>query len=122
MAEKADGREWMGAEEAAQRLGIKPASLYSYVSRGVLSPRRGSDGRASLFDAADVADLALRGRPRRAPGGAELVIGTALTELSDDRRRLRGQGARAPAPPPRLAAAAGPPREASLRAAAAPGP
>src|SRR5260370_9286615 len=90
MAEKADGREWMGAEEAAQRLGIKPASLYSYVSRGVLSPRRGSDGRASLFDAADVADLALRGRPRRAPGGAELVIETALTEISDDRLRFRG--------------------------------
>ena len=57
--------EWIGAAEAAQRLGIKPASLYSYVSRGVLSPRRGSNGRASLFDAADVADLALRGRPRR---------------------------------------------------------
>ena len=26
--------EWIGAAEAAQRLGIKPASLYSYVSRG----------------------------------------------------------------------------------------
>jgi hypothetical protein len=43
----ADVTEWIGATEAAQRLGIKPASLYSYVSRGVLSPRRGADGRAS---------------------------------------------------------------------------
>jgi citrate synthase len=92
-SEGGDVSEWIGAAEAAQRLGIKPASLYSYVSRGVLSPRRGSDGRASLFDAADVADLARRGRPRRAPGGAELVIETALTEISDDRLRFRGHDA-----------------------------
>ena len=38
--------EWIGATEAAQRLGIKPASLYSYVSRGVLTPRR-AESRAS---------------------------------------------------------------------------
>jgi hypothetical protein len=25
--------EWIGAAEAAERLGIKPASLYAYVSR-----------------------------------------------------------------------------------------
>jgi len=85
--------EWIGAAEAAQRLGIKPASLYSYVSRGVLSSRRGSDGRASMFDAADVADLARRGRPRRTPAGAELVIETELTEISDDRLRFRGHDA-----------------------------
>jgi citrate synthase len=85
--------EWIGAAEAAQRLGIKPASLYSYVSRGVLTPRRGSDGRASLFDAAEIAGLARRGRPRRAPGGAELVIESELTEISDDRLRFRGHDA-----------------------------
>jgi citrate synthase len=85
--------EWIGAAEAAQRLGIKPASLYSYVSRGVLTPRRGSDGRASLFDAAEIAGLAQRGRPRRAPGGAELVIESELTEISEDRLRFRGYDA-----------------------------
>ena len=59
--------DWIGAAEAAQRLGIKQASLYSYVSRGVLTPRRGADGRASLFDAAEIAGLepALRFRDRR---------------------------------------------------------
>src|SRR5262252_4430432 len=88
-----DVTEWIGAAEAAQRLGIKPASLYSYVSRGVLSPRRGADGRASLFDAADIDDLARRGRPRRAPGGADLVIESELTEISDDRLRFRGHDA-----------------------------
>src|SRR5258708_8618761 len=83
----------MGAAGAAERLGIKPASLYSYVSRGVLSPRRGSDGRASLFDAAEIAGLGRHGRPRRAPGGAELVIESELTEISDDRLRFRGHDA-----------------------------
>jgi citrate synthase len=85
--------EWIGAAAAAQRLGIKPASLYSYVSRGVLTPRRGSDGRASLFDAAEIDDLARRGRPRRAPAGAELVIESELTEIADDRLRFRGHDA-----------------------------
>ena len=85
--------EWIGATEAAQRLGIKPASLYSYVSRGVLTPRRAADGRASLFDAAEIDGLARRGRPRRAPGGAELVIESELTEISDDQLRFRGRDA-----------------------------
>jgi citrate synthase len=85
--------DWIGAAEAAERLGIKQASLYSYVSRGVLTPRRGPDGRASLFDAAEIAGLARRGRPRRAQGAAELVIRTALTEISGDRLRYRGHDA-----------------------------
>jgi citrate synthase len=85
--------DWIGAAEAAERLGIKPASLYSYVSRGVLTPRRAPDGRASLFVAAQVAELARRGRPRRAPAGAELVIESELTEISGDRLRFRGHDA-----------------------------
>jgi citrate synthase len=85
--------EWIGATEAAQRLGIKQASLYSYVSRGVLTPRRGEDGRASLFDAAEIDGLARRGRPRQAQGAAELVIRTSLTEISGDRLRYRGHDA-----------------------------
>jgi len=85
--------EWIGAVEAAERLGIKQASLYSYVSRGVLTPRRGADGRASLFDAAEIEGLARRGRPRRARRGAELVIESELTEISDDQLRFRGHDA-----------------------------
>ena len=30
--------DWITAAEAADRLGIKQASLYAYVSRGVLEP------------------------------------------------------------------------------------
>lgn len=82
--------QWLSAAEAAQRLGVKQASLYSYVSRGVLTRRRAEGSRASLFSASEVEDLARRGRPRRAPGAAELVIETELTEISGDQLRYRG--------------------------------
>jgi len=85
--------EWIGAAEASRRLGIKQASLYSYVSRGVLTRHRREPGRASLFDASEVAGLARRGRPRRAPGAAELIIFTELTEIAGDRLRYRGHDA-----------------------------
>ena len=61
--------EWIGAAEAARRLGVKPATLYSYVSRGVLTRQRGPGGKISLFDADEVGELARRGRPRQPPGG-----------------------------------------------------
>jgi len=88
--------EWIGAAEAAERLGIKPASLYAYVSRGVLTRRREPDGRASMFDAEEIEELAQRGRPRRLAGGAtpgELVIESALTEITSRTPRYRGYDA-----------------------------
>ena len=42
------------AAEAASRLGVKPATLYAYVSRGTLRRQRAADGRTSLFDAASL--------------------------------------------------------------------
>ncbi|HEY2640008.1 MAG TPA: citrate/2-methylcitrate synthase [Streptosporangiaceae bacterium] len=85
--------EWIGAAEAAERLGIKQASLYAYVSRGVLSRRRDPDGRASMFDSHEVEQLARKGRPRRTGGPAELVIETAVTEIRDSTLRYRGHDA-----------------------------
>ncbi|HET7013824.1 MAG TPA: citrate synthase [Streptosporangiaceae bacterium] len=86
--------EWIGTTEAARRLGIKEASLYAYVSRGLLSSRKTAGSRTSEFNAADVERLARRGRPRAVPRGgrtaAELVIETALTEIADDQLRYRG--------------------------------
>lgn len=86
--------EWIGASEAARRLGIKEASLYAYVSRGVLTRRKAEGSRASLFSADEVESLGRRGRPRavaRAVAGpAELVIETAITEITDDRLSYRG--------------------------------
>ena len=87
--------DWIGAAEAAQRLGIKQATLYAYVSRGVLGRRREADGRASMFDADEVGELARKGRPRRAGGGgmAEIVIESALTEITSTTQRYRGYDA-----------------------------
>src|SRR6266516_879519 len=81
--------DWIGAGDAARRLGIKPATLYSYVSRGVLRRRTGEDGRASLFDAGEVDALARRGRPRH-PRAGEFVIESGLTEITSDRTCYRG--------------------------------
>jgi citrate synthase len=82
--------EWINAAEAARQLGVKQATLYSYVSRGVLARRRGTGGKISLFDAAEVGELARRGRPRRPPGLTGLVIESGLTEIADDQLRFRG--------------------------------
>lgn len=85
--------EWITAAEAAQRLGVKQASLYSYVSRGVLSRRKADGSRASLFSAREVDSLAARGRPRRSQGATELVIETQVTEITGDQLRYRGYDA-----------------------------
>ena len=85
--------DWITAAEAAERLGIKQASLYAYVSRGVLSRRREADGRASMFDAGEVEELARKGRPRRTASTAELVFESALTEITGSTQRYRGYDA-----------------------------
>ncbi|MDA0638635.1 citrate synthase [Nonomuraea sp. MCN248] len=81
--------EWIDAATAADRLGVKPATLYAYVSRGVLKRRH--EGRRSLFDAAEIETLARRGRPRGQP--PELVIESAITVLGLDRPYYRGHDA-----------------------------
>jgi citrate synthase len=82
---------WLSVDEAARRLGVKPATLYAYVSRGVLT-RRSADGR-SMFDPAEVERVARRGRPRRGAGTPELVIESAVTTLGEDRPFYRGRDA-----------------------------
>ena len=82
--------DYLTAAEAARRLGIKPATLYAYVSRGVLSRVRAPDGRASLFGAEEVEQLARRGRPRRPAGVADITVESAITEITGDSLRFRG--------------------------------
>ncbi|MBV9452105.1 MAG: hypothetical protein JO345_40090 [Streptosporangiaceae bacterium] len=82
--------EWIGAAQAAQRLGVKQATLYAYVSRGMLTRRRGEDGRSSLFDADEIVLLNTKGKPRRAAGSGDFVIESELTEVADGRFRYRG--------------------------------
>jgi len=82
--------DFLTATEAARRLGVKPATLYAYVSRGVLSRVRAPDGRASLFGAEEVERLARRGRPRRPAGVADITVESAITEITGDSLRFRG--------------------------------
>ena len=82
--------DFLTAAEAARRLGVKPATLYAYVSRGVLSRVRAPDGRTSLFGAEEVERLARRGRPRRPAGVADITVESAITEITGDRLRFRG--------------------------------
>jgi citrate synthase len=85
--------ELIGAAEAAARLGVKPATLYSYVSRGVLRRRRAPGSRSSLFDAEEVAALARQGRPRGRATSGELVVESAITQVSGGQLRFRGLAA-----------------------------
>ena len=82
--------EFLTAAQAAQQLGVKPATLYAYVSRGILRRDRAVDGRSSLFDAREVERLARRGRPRRPVGVADITVESAITEIAGDRLRYRG--------------------------------
>ena len=82
--------DFLTAAEAARRLGVKPATLYAYVSRGVLTRVKAPDGRASLFGAEEVERLARRGRPRRPAGVADITVESAITEITGDSLRFRG--------------------------------
>ena len=82
--------DYLTAAEAARRLGVKPATLYAYVSRGVLSRVRAPDGRTSLFGAKEVEQLARRGRPRRPAGVVDITVESAITEITGDSLRFRG--------------------------------
>jgi citrate synthase len=81
------------AAEAASRLGVKPATLYAYVSRGTLRRQRSADGRTSLFDPEEIERLARRGRPRRPADALDITIESQITEISGDRLRFRGRDA-----------------------------
>jgi citrate synthase len=57
--------EYLTGEEAARRLGVKRATLYAYVSRGLLKSYRQGIKRQRLYRRADVEELL-----RLSPGAA----------------------------------------------------
>jgi excisionase family DNA binding protein len=57
MAQIFDGVEYLDVDEAAALLGVKKATLYAYVSRGVLQSFRRGVGRTRLYRRADVEAL-----------------------------------------------------------------
>lgn len=76
--------------QAAELLGVKPATVYAYVSRGQLTSRRDPVGRGSSFDAREVEELARRSRREAAVPAGELSVRTALTLIEPDRYYFRG--------------------------------
>ncbi|WP_217237394.1 citrate synthase [Streptomyces sp. AC555_RSS877] len=83
----------LSTKEAAELLGVKPETVYAYVSRGQLTSRRVPGGRGSTFDAKEVAALARR-NSREGGGssssGGELSVRTSLTLIDTDRYYFRG--------------------------------
>ncbi|MGV9642586.1 helix-turn-helix domain-containing protein, partial [Streptomyces sp. NPDC003514] len=87
-----EGRR-LTTQEAAELLGVKPETVYAYVSRGHLSSRRVPGGRGSTFDAKEVETLARRNRREGTAGSgsaADLSVRTALTLIDADRYYFRG--------------------------------
>ncbi|MFN3215948.1 MAG: citrate/2-methylcitrate synthase [Acidimicrobiales bacterium] len=72
----------LNATEAAARLGVKKATLYAYVSRGLLHRRVALDGRTSLFDSDELDELRT-GRRRVADGEVGTLISTGVTDVAD---------------------------------------
>ncbi len=82
--------DWLTSAEAAARLGVKRATLYSYVSRGLLQRLVDSDGRSSRFDPEEVDRLRSRsGRRREDEIG--VLVSTAITKIADGELRVRGR-------------------------------
>jgi citrate synthase len=88
--------------DAAGRLGIRPASLYSYVSRGLVrSFASPDDPRQRLYAADDVEALVERRVRFRRPAAAAAtaldwglpVLETSITQIEDGRLFYRGRDA-----------------------------
>ena len=93
---------WIGRAGALEELGVKPQTLYAYVSRGLIASRPDTDDpRASLYATADIAALVKRrrsGRGRQAIARAaiawgEPVMETAITTVRDGKLIYRGKDA-----------------------------
>lgn len=97
----ANENELVTAPEACRLLGISTATLYAYVSRGLLSSRPGPDHRSRVYLRAEVERLAQRKRAGRgaARGAAQSldrglpVLETRISLIRPDSPYYRGQSA-----------------------------
>ena len=79
--------EWLTTRNAVALLGVKPATLYAYVSRGLISSRQGPDGR-SRFSSEEVERL--RGRGNRVESRSrEVTVESGITSVSGGEIRFR---------------------------------
>ncbi|MEU4422407.1 citrate synthase family protein [Actinoplanes sp. NPDC024001] len=80
--------ELLTTEQVAEQLGVKAATVYAYVSRGLLSSQRNADGKGSLFAKDDV-DAFVAGRRRTTTPN----IQTGITLIKDGGLFYRGRDA-----------------------------
>jgi citrate synthase len=94
--------DWIAAEDARERLGVRPQTLYAYVSRGRVQTRPDPrDPRRSLYRAADIAALAQKkSRSRKVSDVAagaiawgEPVLASEITTVAGGRLFYRGRDA-----------------------------
>lgn len=77
--------EWLSSKEAARRLGISSATLYAYVSRGLLRSEGANGQRERRYSADDIARLKRRrdvGRKAESIAANALDFGTPVLESS----------------------------------------
>ncbi|MEM7034950.1 MAG: citrate synthase family protein [Chloroflexota bacterium] len=95
-------RRYLTAQEAAQELNITVATLYAYVSRGLIRSESGNGrNRARLYHSEDVARLRQRKQYRRNPDkvaeqalqAGSPILESAITLITDDCLYYRGQNA-----------------------------
>lgn len=93
-----DPGELLTAQEASDLLGIKLATLYTYVSRGLLRPVRHPHRKENRYQRDDVDGLKVRSSARQGHGAVaanamrwgQPVMDTGISEISDDGPRYRG--------------------------------
>lgn len=95
-------KQYLTAEEAAAALGVSRATLYAYVSRGLVRSEPAAEGsRRHRYRAADVRRLLQRKEQRRDPAAAAQaalhfgapVLESAITLIDDGRLYYRGRDA-----------------------------
>lgn len=93
-----DPGELLTAQEASDLLGIKLATLYTYVSRGLLRPVRHPHRKENRYQRGDVEGLKVRSSVRQGHGAVaanamrwgQPVMDTGISEIRDDGPRYRG--------------------------------
>jgi citrate synthase len=75
-------------EQVADRLGVKPTTVYAYVSRGLLPAVRNARGKGSLFAKSDIDEFVASRRPATTPS-----IQTGVTLIRDGHLYYQGKDA-----------------------------
>ena len=93
-----DEKYLVGAQ-AAEFLGVKPATLYAYASRGQIESVPGATGRERCYRLSDLIRLRQSARGVKSAKDSEPAVWTgpaiksAITEIREDGHRYRGQSA-----------------------------